>query len=112
MPSGFEMLVPEIAPGIKNPWGWGGGGVSGILIDGKYHIVDCRGDHWTLQSIDDLSEGKQPVPRYEGAEIPTENMGIILVRAKNSRSDLSKLLRRIQKFIENDPSEEIQIIWG
>ena len=105
------MLVPPL-PGINLSFGWGGGGFSGFTIDGKYHSVDCRGDHWTLQSIDDMRDGKEPIPRYETAEIPTENFGVIKVRPKKSRSDLSKLIRQLQKFIENDPSQEIQIIWG
>ncbi len=111
LPSGFEMLVPPFL-GKDFSFGWGGGGFSGFTIDGKYHSVDCRGDHWTLQSIDDMREGKQPIPRYDAAEIPTENFGVIKVRPKKSRSDLSKLIRQIQKFIDNDPSGEIQIIWG
>jgi hypothetical protein len=111
LPSGFEMLVPPFL-GAQLSFDWGGGGFSGFRIEGKYHAVDCRGDHWTLQSIDDLREGKEPVRRYDAAEIPTEDMGVIKVRPKKSRSDLSKLLRELQKFVEGDPREEFDIVWG
>jgi hypothetical protein len=28
----------------------GGGGVGGLLIDGKYFAIKCYSDHWTFRS--------------------------------------------------------------
>jgi hypothetical protein len=110
LPAGFEMLVPALYPGMEMRWG--GGGFSPLIIEGRHHHIRCEGDHWCLQSIDDLREWKEPVARYDAAEIPTENLGVFKVRPKKSRSDLSKLLREVQAFLENDPSDEIRVIWG
>ncbi len=109
IPAGFQMRIPPIVPGMKSSVG--SGGFSGLLIEGKYYAIDCRGDHCTLT---ELREGlPEPAPRYDAAEISTENFGIIKVwPRKSGNSELSKLARRIHKFLENDSSEEIQIVWG
>jgi hypothetical protein len=109
IPGGFQMRIPPMHEGMKSTVG--SGGVGGLLIDGKYYAIRCFSDHWTFR---ELREGlPEPPPRYDTAEIPTENFGTIKVWPKKSaRSDLSKLAEHIQKFLENDPSDEIQVIWG
>jgi hypothetical protein len=109
MPGGFQMRIPPVVPGMKTTIG--SGGVGGVLIEGRYYAIDCVGDHWTLS---ELREGvPEPPPRYDTAEIATENFGTIKVEPrKSSRSDLSRLAHNVQKFLESDPSDEIQIIWG
>ena len=60
-----------------------------------------------------MREGIQPRLRYDPAEIATENMGVLRVEPKkSSRSDLLRLLREVERFLEGDSSDEIQIIWG
>ncbi len=87
------------------------GGVGGLLIDGKYYAIRCWSDHWTFG---ELGEGKpEPMRRYDSAEVQTENFGVIKIWPKKlGQSELSKLARGVQKFLENDPSDEIQVIWG
>jgi hypothetical protein len=86
-------------------------GIEDYYVNGKYHAIRCFGDHWTLREV---GEGKlEPAPRYDTAELATENFGIIKVwPMKSARSELSKLAQNVQKFFEDDPGDEIQIIWG
>jgi hypothetical protein len=109
IPGGFQFRMPPIVEGMKSRVR--GGGFSGLLINGKYHMIKCFSDHWTLREV---GEGKpEPAPRYDTAEIATENFGIIKVWPKKSASsELSKLAQNVQKFLEDDPGDEIQIIWG
>jgi hypothetical protein len=111
MPGGFLLRVPPILPGMGSSVG--GGGVSGLLIGGKYHSITCHDDHWTLQSIDDMREGKEATRQYEPAEIPTENLGTFQVELKKTGpTELSRLLGEIGRFVDEDPSDDFEIIWG
>jgi hypothetical protein len=108
IPGGFQLRIPPMYEGVK---GMVGAGVGGALIDGRYYAIDCFSDHWTIRELCETLP--EPTPRYDSADIPTENFGTIKVRPKKSgRSDLSKLVRDVQNFLESDPSDEIQIIWG
>jgi hypothetical protein len=110
LPRGFSLVVPPFLPGMQTTVT--SGGVSGLLIDGKYHALDCVDDYWTFQTIDDLREAKEPIRRFEPAKIQTENLGLFAVIPKKSRSGLSKLLSEVQRFLQADASDEIRIIWG
>jgi hypothetical protein len=109
IPGGFQMHRPSIADRTKSTLARGG--ISGLLIDGKYCWIRCLADHWIFE---ELREGMpEPVRRYDTAEIATENFGVIRVEPrKSARSDLFKLAHEVQKFLENDPSDEIKVIWG
>lgn len=109
-PSGFQVWSRPIAA-IKEELP--SRGASGLLIGGKYHTVGCSEDYWTLQPTEELREGKEPVKQYQPAEIPTENMGVVLVKAKKPRrSDLAKLLRDVRKSLKTESQDVITVVWG
>ena len=87
--------------------------MGGLLINGKYHIIFCRVGYWTLQPIEDMSQGLSPARRTDDADIQTENLGVMEIRRKKSRrNDLVKLLTSMAGFLKNDHSEEVRIVWG
>ena len=109
IPAGFQMKIPPMHEGAKPVVG--GGGVGGLLIDGKYYAIRCHGDYWTIR---ELCEGlPEPAPRYDSAEISTENFGTIKIWPKKSGgAEIARLAREIQRFLENESSDDIVITWG
>jgi len=111
LPGGFQLRIPPICDGMSEIVG--SGGASGLLIGGQYYVVKCKYDFWTMQSIEELRMGIKPTPRYDAAEIATENHGVYRVEpVKKSGSELFKLLREIEKFLERDQSDEIHVVCG
>ena len=43
LPGGFQLRSPPMAEGMQSIVG--SGGISGLLIDGKYYCLNCRYDH-------------------------------------------------------------------
>jgi hypothetical protein len=110
LPGGFQVRVPPLYDGTGPIVGPGAGGV---LIEGQNYYIHCWEDYWTIELIEELSKGKEPVRHYEPAKIPTQNQGVIVVEVKRSkRSDLVKLLRDLEKFLSSDPGDRVTIIWG
>jgi hypothetical protein len=110
LPGGFEVLVPPLFPGtapIEAP------GVGGVLIGGRYHYIRCWDDYWTMQPIDEMQTGIEPLRHYAAAKVQSENMGIVNVQMSKSRhSELAALLREMSDFLKKDDSEAVLVILG
>jgi hypothetical protein len=117
LPNGFEVRMPDffrrVMPGIKPAAPLGTRGAGGVLIGGKYHLIMCHDDYWTIQAADDVGGGKDPVRHYEPAEIQSDNMGRVEIHSKKrSPSQLAQVLQGMQDFLEHDRSKEVTVIWG
>jgi hypothetical protein len=107
---GFEVRVPPLFAGAGAIVGRG---VGGALIDGRHHYISCVEDYWTIQRTEHISEGPEPPRHYEPAEIQTQNMGVVKVMFKNGcRSDLAAILWEAKRFLEDDNSDHVAVIWG
>lgn len=110
LPGGFQVSIPHAFEGALSAVA---AGVGGVLIEGRYYYIRCWDDYWTIQPGEELGQGKEPVHRYDPAEISTQSHGTIVVEAKKSRgSPLVKLLRDLRKFLEADPGNSVTITWG
>jgi hypothetical protein len=117
LPNGFEVRMPDffrrVMPAVKRASPLGTRGAGGVLIGGKYHLIMCYDDYWTIQAADDVGGGKDPVRHYEPAEIHSENMGLVQIHSKKRRpSQLAKALQGMQDFLEHDRSKDVTVIWG
>jgi hypothetical protein len=113
LPAGFRVFDEGDSDDL------GARGLASLLIDGVYYAVRCRDDYWTLSPLSALRKGQWIPPemrgfnRYEPAEIQTENLGIVKVKATGAtRSVLENVLREAAAFLRNLNDEYVDITIG